>query len=1285
MATAKTAKSERRPATGPTPPGRHVAEYRYMEKAVYRQFDMDAARTGLPREPFLGIVRFGQDGEGNPTEHVTGLCYGTLRVLRRIRLRDIADKPVDDGNQPATPGRPADTLGSLAEVEFQPPDPVDPVRILIDLDELDRSRDLSWTRALGMQGYYDLPDLPDIKRALLAMITAHPLSDVYTKTGVLVRDDLPDSWVRMGRPALLPAGVSDGFDPSAIGMVPLEFREVECLSLLDYADPSTPVTAKDDAQALLDIVTVWPEQPHVPAVALSLLAWAPWSSFHGRAVAIIVGKSAEFAKTTLAGQLIAYQSGNYLPNALTEPPVIDMRGKGTALGLAQAMHTARGAVVSPDDLITKHMSAATLTKQLELLDGVVSQVRTGRGHPRGGMRSGGRTAMSVNKAPTGCALLTLEELPNESRLYSLVGRAAVVRTAPVPDPIGWGQRMTRAQQDAPRAAAAYSGYIAWLLADWRTKVPAALADARSVVAQWRAQYGGHKNTVKTYGALLAGAWLLTEYARSVGAEPAEDFAALLERAFSEQSRRSGEAAGERAATDPDVIFGTGFRALLNAAVIYLADPSTDKARGYVPPALEPAELVRSGWEIVTRLDMMGAPASEWRHPKGSPAGAVVVHAQGSGGKPPVYPRRILVTPVTWDQVIVPAVRAWAQDNAGVLIPDGPELRDVLVRAGVMYRADSAPGSPAFLDCGTRRRYVLDFDRLVMVTDDTEPDDDADQSEQPAPAADPSTDIGAWVAQALSVIPTMTAEALESPELTAELDAAEDDGRISSEHAGRLRAARIRRQRELAVSIVPAPRKSPEPAGESAPATAAASTAPVRRPAARQPQQSDPTPERAATAPVYVVSGGQVTTAAGETRPAPADLPALLLELAPGARGESLVIVTEPKIYGITGNKPAPGKAWHKGFTPADQGGWHAEGDPKRRPHVGAWTNLAHPDHGTVRLCVLPWLATGDPFPLSRAELDAGETPAADVLAARLERFHTLMGQSYRGTRANSAVRLLRDLMADTTRGGARYQGSAEITSDMDALDWVWRTPDLAAVAGDAARVHGFDGNKNHLYPTREVRLCLSDLEHTGPIKYDPKRAGLFLIDVPEWPYLTLPAPTSQTGRAWVTAPILKRYVRIGFEIKILESLSGPGVQPQGTRRFVETVAHALTECERAGETAVGEAAKGLYQTLHGKLRAGSSAIRRQDWGLAIRDESWCSTLDKVYRIAGLEQVGEPIRGAVPVYVDMDEIVYPSSAEDHADTARKLGGVIAIGRGLGQFKVKTDMSVSEWTESQEGEH
>ncbi len=557
----------------------------------------------------------------------------------------------------------------------------------------------------------------------------------------------------------------------------------------------------------------------------------------------------------------------------------------------------------------------------------------------------------------------------------------------------------------------------------------------------------------------------------------------------------------------------------------------------------------------------------------------------------------------------------------------------------------------------------------------EPDEVEPAAPEPATRTPDTGEVESWLAGLREMIASATEPAQIDAFPWRKLDTEVHAGIVTVHQARELVAFGEQRRSELVSLPTPASMPAPVPAQRrpESPARTDARSA-TSSPAKRR---YGPAPV-ADQCPVYVVAGGIVTGPAGETREAPADLAALLTTLAPGQRGEAIVMLAEPKVYGLGGKKPAPTAAWHKGFAPADSAGWHAEGSPMRRPHVGAWTQLEHSDHGTVRLAVLPWLGTDNPFPYSRSELDAGELVAPAELIRRCELFAALIGQTYRGTRANTAVRLFRDLIAASAKRGARFQGSAPISGDMDALDWVWHTPDLAAVAGDATRVHGFDANKNHLYPTREVRLCLEDLKHTGPITYDPTLAGVFRIAVPEWPYPMLPAPTSQSGEASVTAPILKLYAQVGIEVRILESWSGPGVQPEGSRRFVELVTRGLDQCESAGEDAVSEAVKGLYQTLHGKLRS-KSAISRPDWGLAIRDESWCNTLRKAYKVAGLVTIGDALLGAVPLYADMDELVYPTSESTHKATAGRLGGVIVLGRSLGQFKPKTDMTVSEWTE------
>ena len=496
-----------------------------------------------------------------------------------------------------------------------------------------------------------------------------------------------------------------------------------------------------------------------------------------------------------------------------------------------------------------------------------------------------------------------------------------------------------------------------------------------------------------------------------------------------------------------------------------------------------------------------------------------------------------------------------------------------------------------------------------------------------------------------------------------------------------------------VATLSAPIPAPRATGEGQPKPAR------QQPASRLGREVEPSAGAArqvepadCDAVVYVIDQGRAV-GDPESMDVPADLPALLVTLAGGPAAEVSIMLTAPADYGLTGKKPAVNRAWHKGLEPLTALGWHAEGDPSRRPNVGAWTNMQHPDYGTVRLCVLPWLSTQDPFPYANVRTDKGQTVLEDAsrvapgeLVRRSRQFAELATVTYRGTRANSAVCLFRDSIASTAHRQPRWSGTAPIEGDMDSLDWVWTTADPESVAGGALFALGFDGNKNHLYPTREVRLCFEDLKHTGPIAYDPKLAGLFRIVVPAWPYPLLPAPTSQTGRAWVTAPILKLYAQMSMDVEIVESWSGPGIQPQGSRVFVDIVANGLETCGD-DDQAVEQALKGLYQTLHGKMRSKFSRIRRPDWGLAIRDESWCNTLRKVYAIAGVmvagSATGKPPTGPVPLYVDMDEIVYPTIAATHAEACALLPGIL-LGSDLGQFKPKTNLNIIQWLTRKDGE-
>jgi hypothetical protein len=518
-----------------------------------------------------------------------------------------------------------------------------------------------------------------------------------------------------------------------------------------------------------------------------------------------------------------------------------------------------------------------------------------------------------------------------------------------------------------------------------------------------------------------------------------------------------------------------------------------------------------------------------------------------------------------------------------------------------------------------------------------------------------------------------------------------------------------RQEPEQTAPVPLPKMVPAPRAAEPPAVKTPAVAPARVVDGELPAASAPVAGRrtqmqrsgkrsaASSAPAFVaadaparvatLNGAALTLPDGTGVEAPADLPAVLAAVAGGAGTETALVLME-RAFGLAATKPRQSSPWHKAFTPLVTAGWHAEGRPGEKPTVGAWTNLAHPEHGIVRLAVGPWLTTrsdgeaggGEPFPYSLAEAKSRTEVDAGELARRLRHFAELTGTTYRGTRANSAVTLFRNAIAATAQRTPRWQTTAPLGPQDVPLDWAWSAGDGAP---EGTTVFSFDRNLAHLAPTREVRIAMDDLGKTGAIKYDPGLAGFFRITVPEWPWPDLPAPTSQTGIAWVTGPVLKQYARMMLPFKILESWSAKGVQPQGSRAFVKTVTDAYealadeaTGKVRPEHAAVGEAVKGLYQTLHGKLDASRSRITRPDWGLAIRDESWITGLRLVYQIAGVSEAGDVPEGPRPLRMNMDEITYAlPKVTEVSEAAAKLG--LTMGTKQGQYKAKPPIPADQW--------
>lgn len=578
---------------------------------------------------------------------------------------------------------------------------------------------------------------------------------------------------------------------------------------------------------------------------------------------------------------------------------------------------------------------------------------------------------------------------------------------------------------------------------------------------------------------------------------------------------------------------------------------------------------------------------------------------------------------------------------------------------------------------TKGRWVVLRAGLLDPQED-EPEDEA----HPGPDDPQPRDSGASLVDRFEagILDANTPEAIERLPW-AELVEQAKAGQVAESVSERLAATADRRSAALASPAIPIPRPRPQTPN------IALATASPRQASPAITSRISPSP--ATDARVAYITDGTITQLDGSTAAAPTGLAETLAHIAGGPGTETSLLIFG-KAYGLPAAKPKPNqnpdkRTWHASFAPATDAGWHAEKSLQNRPSVSHWTNLEHPEHGVVRLCVVNWLTSGsDPFPYSKDEQREQASVDPVELARRVAEFAQLTAQTYRGTMANTAVTMFREAISATAKHAPKWQTQTPVTAGMSPLHWTWNTPtpEQAGVTPHAI-AFSFDKNRSHLQPTREARLALDDLEHTGPIRYSAELHGMFHIVIPEWPWPMLPAPTSQTGTGWVTAPILKQYVRLGIVPKILESWSAPGSQLQGARNFTDRVSNAYQAlCDAQGNlrpenVAVSEAVKGLYQTLHGKLQAASrTRIRRPDWGLAIRDEAWCSTLRNIYLIAGIQDHSDNPVGPTPIHVNMDEIVYALTGYDTPESAGDRLG-IKVGTGLGQFKTKAPVPALEW--------
>ncbi|WP_416959515.1 DnaB-like helicase C-terminal domain-containing protein [Streptomyces sp. Agncl-13] len=164
-------------------------------------------------------------------------------------------------------------------------------------------------------------------------------------------------------------------------------------------------------------------------------------------------------------------------------------------------------------------------------------------------------------------------------------------------------------------------------------------------------------------------------------------------------------------------------------------------------------------------------------------------------------------------------------------------------------------------------------------------------------------------------------------------------------------------------------------------------------------------------------------------------------------------------------------------------------------------------------------------------------------------------------------------------------------------------------------------DRNGSYPSAcsAVPLAPNKLLHTGPLAaFDKAGAGIYLIDIPQWPRADMPHPLGriidrpdEQGRVWVTTPHIKQLARLVRE----EHLAAmPTIHDSWTGKANESLFKPFYEATRKARTELVEAGGEPYKEyktrlsialrlLWPKRQEQRSPFWRPDWRMSMVAEA----------------------------------------------------------------------------------
>jgi len=347
--------------------------------------------------------------------------------------------------------------------------------------------------------------------------------------------------------------------------------------------------------------------------------------------------------------------------------------------------------------------------------------------------------------------------------------------------------------------------------------------------------------------------------------------------------------------------------------------------------------------------------------------------------------------------------------------------------------------------------------------------------------------------------------------------------------------------------------------------------------------------------------------------------------------------------------------------------------------AGPWITYRRGNHTRVHLGVWKWMALRPRdhtlfLPLLNGAIPAHQ-PTGPILV-QLQEWRDLTDLPYRGIPGIAGTALLRALCTAKRGRQPLWHWGTPIKAHEPEIG-SWRSP-----GSDHPEFRqSWDANRAYLAAAGCAEVSEGRLVNTGPIPFDQKRAGWWLIDADPWtlPHL-LPDPVYQRTRGtrpgavvWATTPTVKLLSDLhpdgrgvpGFTI--LDSWTG-----KGTRLFRGWAGCLNNACvdlmHREYSTDLTRAAlaafKDSYRQGIGLMNHEGGAIWRPDWHYTILAQARATLWRKLWMIGHAT-------GRWPIAISTDAVTYASAYRDNEDNENPG---FPIGDMLGEWKVKRNVRI-----------